>query len=174
MNLSAWAIRNPVPPIALFLVLSIVGLFSFLELPVTRFPNVDVPVVSVTVVQPGAAPRELVSGVTQPLEDALAEINGVHRITSSISMSSSVTTIEFEMEVLPDRAVSDVTGAVTQLRGTLPQDIVEPVVSRVDFTDLPILTYAIADPAQSTTLSCAGCNRNSRSVMSAGRAARTG
>ena len=76
MNLSTWSIRHPVPPIAVFLVLIVLGLVSFLRLPVTAMPNVDLPIVSVTVAQPGAAPTELISQVVRPIEDAIAMSRG--------------------------------------------------------------------------------------------------
>lgn len=149
MNLSTWAIRNPVPPIAMFLVLTLLGIVSFLQLPVTRFPNVDVPVINVTVVQPGAAPSDLVSSVTETIEDGLAEVTGVHSISSTVTDSRSVTTVQFDMEVAANVALADVNAAIGQLRGRLPEGITDPVVSRVDFTDLPILTFAVADPTRS-------------------------
>ena len=70
-NFSAWAIRNPVPPTLLFVVLLFLGWTSFLNLPVTRFPNIDVPLVSVRITQSGAAPSELETQVTQRIEAAI-------------------------------------------------------------------------------------------------------
>ena len=72
MNLSELSIRHPVPPIAGFLVLCVIGLVAFQQLPITRFPNIDLPIITVTVAQPGAAPEELVSQVTRPIEDAVS------------------------------------------------------------------------------------------------------
>lgn len=149
MNVSSWAIRNPVAPIALFLVLTIIGIMSFVQLPVTRFPNVDIPVVSVSIAQVGASPSELVSSVTKPLEEALASINGVRNISSTVSDSLSNTTLQFEMETPLDQAVNDVTARVSQIRTSLPQDIEQPVVSKVDYTALPIITFAVQDSTKS-------------------------
>ena len=98
-NFSAWAIRNPVPPILMFIVLMALGLMSFSKLPVTRFPNIDVPIVSVTVTDPGAAPSELETQVTKRVEDAVANISGVKNVTSTITEGSSQTIIEFRLEV---------------------------------------------------------------------------
>ncbi len=79
-NISAWAIRKPVPSLVLFMVLMALGYFSFKQLPITRFPNVDVPIIKVEVTQPGAAPSELEVQVTKRIEDAVAGVNGVkHR-----------------------------------------------------------------------------------------------
>ena len=75
LNISAWSIRQPVPAIVLFAVLTLLGVISFMTLPVTRFPNIDVPLVSITVTQSGAAPAELESQVTKEVEDAVANIH---------------------------------------------------------------------------------------------------
>ena len=80
-NFSAWAIRNPVPPILLFLVLVLIGIQSFRSLPITQFPNIDVPVIAVSVSQSGSAPAELESQVTKVIEDAIASITGVKNIS---------------------------------------------------------------------------------------------
>ena len=95
LNLSAWAIRRPIPPLVLFLVLTALGLFSFRMLPITRMPNVDVPIVSVTITEAGAAPAELQTQVTKWVEDSVAGVRGVKHITSTITEGTSVTTVEF-------------------------------------------------------------------------------
>ncbi|MFV0410246.1 MAG: efflux RND transporter permease subunit [Paracoccus sp. (in: a-proteobacteria)] len=149
MNLSSWSIRHPVPPIALFMVLLIIGLFSFRNLPVTEFPNIDLPLVTVTVAQPGAAPTELVTQIAQPLEDAIAAVTGVRHTTVTAEDSSLTVLVEFELETDSDRAVNDVKDAVSGVRGDLPDGITEPVVRRLDVTGMPILTYAVRDQGRS-------------------------
>ena len=76
LNVSAWAIRKPIPSLVLFLVLMVLGLVSFRSLPITRFPNIDIPIVSVTVTQSGAAPSELQTQVTKWVEDSIAGVRG--------------------------------------------------------------------------------------------------
>jgi hydrophobe/amphiphile efflux-1 (HAE1) family protein len=146
-NFSAWAIRNPVPPIVLFVVLCFLGLVSFSKLPVTRFPSVDVPVISITVTQAGAAPAELESQVTKIIEDAVAGITGVKHILSTLTDGSSVTAIEFRLEINQDRALNDVKDAVAKVRANLPRTIDEPIIERIDVEGQSIQTYAIAAPA---------------------------
>ncbi|HYF56157.1 MAG TPA: efflux RND transporter permease subunit, partial [Salinarimonas sp.] len=85
MNVSAWAIRKPIPSIVLFIVLMILGVFSFRQLPITRFPNIDIPIISVTVTQVGAAPSELQNQVTKRVEDAIAGLTDVKHIISTIA-----------------------------------------------------------------------------------------
>ncbi len=72
MNFSAWSIRNPVAPLLAFFLLLVLGWQSFVTLPITRFPNIDVPLVAISVVQPGAAPSEMESQITKEIEDAVA------------------------------------------------------------------------------------------------------
>ena len=149
MNFSALSIRHPVPPIAIFLVLLLVGLYSFNKLAVTAMPNIDLPLVQVTVSQPGAAPSELVRQVIQPIEDSLASITGVRHITSAATDSAAPLYVEFELETNTDRAVNDVKDAVANVRADLPESIVEPLVKRIDVSGMAILTYAVSNPGQS-------------------------
>jgi len=147
MNISAWSIRNPVPSLVLFLVLMVLGVLSFQTLPVTRFPNIDVPVIQARIYQTGAAPSELETQVTKRVEDAIAGVNGVKHITSAITEGSSVTTVEFRLEIDPDRALNDVKDAVQRIRTDLPRTIEEPVVTRVEIEGLPVVSYAARAPA---------------------------
>ncbi len=146
LNVSAWSIRQPVPSIIACLILMVVGWSSFKALPITRFPNIDVPIVQTRVYQPGAAPVELETQVTKKIEDAVAGVNGVKHITSVVTEGSSITTIEFRLEINSDRAVNDVKDAVAKVRADLPKGIDEPVVARLDIEGLPIVTYAARAP----------------------------
>ncbi|OYY81752.1 MAG: ABC transporter permease, partial [Rhizobiales bacterium 35-66-30] len=146
LNISAWAIRKPIPSLVLFVVLTALGIVHFRSLPVTQMPNIDVPIVMVSISQPGAAPSELETQITKKVENAVAGVSGVKHITSSLSEGSSVTTIEFHLETAVDRAVNDTRDAVTKIRTELPQAIEEPLIQRVDIEGLPIVTYAVASP----------------------------
>ena len=122
------------------------GYVSFTKLPITRMPNVDVPVISVTITQFGAAPAELESRVTKAVEDAVSGVAGSHHINSVITDGISSTTITFRLETDTDRALNDVKDAVTSIRANLPRGIDEPMIQRVDIAGLPILTYAAIAP----------------------------
>jgi multidrug efflux pump subunit AcrB len=148
LPISAWAIRNPIPPIVLFLVLTALGIVSFRGLPITLFPNVDIPIVTVQVTQPGAAPTELEKQVTKRVEDGVAGIAGVKHIISRITDGQSLTTIEFRIETRIDRAVNDVKDAIAKIRADLPRSIDEPIVQRLDVAGLPILTFAADSPGR--------------------------
>lgn len=142
-NISAWSIKKPVPTIVLFLILTIIGWYSFVTLGIDTNPNIDVPTVSVTVSQPGAGPAELETQVTKRIEDAVAGLGNIDELRSTVSDGVSTTTIAFDLGVNSDRATNDVRNAVAQIRQNLPQDINEPIVRRVEFSGGPILTYVV-------------------------------
>ncbi len=146
-NFSAWSIRNPIAPILLFVVLVVLGLMSFSSLPITRFPNIDVPLVSVTVTDPGVAPSELETQVTKRIEDAVSNISGVKNVMSTITEGNSQTTVEFRLEVDTQTAVTDVKDAVERIQADLPATADDPVVNRIDVEGQAILTYAVSAPA---------------------------
>ena len=146
-NISAASIRQPVPSIVLFVVLCFLGWMSYLNLPITRFPNIDVPLVQVRIVQAGAAPAELESQITKRVEDAVANITGVKNVISNLTDGMSSTVVEFRLEVNTDRALNDVKDAIAKIRADLPRNIDEPIIERLDIENQAILTVAVAAPA---------------------------
>jgi multidrug efflux pump subunit AcrB len=146
MNFSAWSIRNPIAPILAFFLLMVVGIQSFNALPITRFPNIDVPLVAVTVTQSGASPAELESQVTKEVEDAVASITGVDEINSTVTDGQSQTAIMFRMEVPTEQAVQDVKDAIDQIRGDLPASVDEPIVTKIDVEGQAIQSFAVSSP----------------------------
>jgi len=148
INFSAWSIRKPVPAVLLFVVLCVLGIMSFMKLPVTRFPNIDVPLVAVTVTQSGAAPAELETQISKRVEDAVANIAGVKRVISTLTDGSSQTVIEFRLEVNTDRALNDVKDAISKIRADLPRTVDEPVIQKIDVEGQSILTYATFSPGK--------------------------
>ena len=145
-NISGAAIRRPIPPLVLFAVLTLLGIVAFRMLPITRAPNIDIPVVSVTVTQNGAAPAELESQVTKKVEDAVANVSGVKHLTSTVTDGTSQTIIELRLEVSSDRALNDVRDAIAKIRSDLPRTIDEPIIERIDVVGQSIQTYAVTAP----------------------------
>ena len=143
---STWAIKNPIPPLVLFLVLTVAGIVGYLKLPVNNMPNVVVPFVSIVIAEPGASAAELESQITRKVEGAISGVQGVKHITSNISEGKSETIVEFYLETNFDRAVNDARDAVANIRDQLPRTILEPVITRIDIENDPILTYAIEAP----------------------------
>jgi HAE1 family hydrophobic/amphiphilic exporter-1 len=146
MNFSAWSIRNPVAPLLAFFLLMFMGIQAFNKLPITRFPNIDVPVISVAVSQSGAAPSELESQVTKIIEDAVAGIAGIDYIQSNITDGLSSTAVIFNIDVKTNQALQDVKDAVDRIRSTLPASIDDPKVSKIDVEGQAIQTYAVSSP----------------------------
>lgn len=149
LGISSWAIRNPVPVVVLFIALTIAGMIAYGNLPVKLFPNVQFPAVSVLVTQSGAAPSEIETQITRPVEDALAGIPNVKNIYSTVSQGVSSTTVEFELGEDLQKATDDVRSRIDQTRAILPREIDEPTVQRVELDSQPILTYAVAAPEMS-------------------------
>jgi len=145
MNISAWAIRRPLPALMVFFVLCVAGLWGFYQLPVARFPDIAFPMTTVTVTQPGASPSQLETEVTRKIEDSVATVNNVKRVMSTVSEGVSTTSIEFELEADLATALDDTRDAVTRVRTDLPQDIQEPVISKVDIGG-SLMTYALVAP----------------------------
>src|SRR3974390_3529072 len=148
LNVSSWSIRNPLPSVVFSIILLVLGWVSFTRRALTRLPSADIPVISVTVSQFGAAPAELEAPVTKTIEDGVSGVEGVRHISSSITDGLSVTTIQFALETNTDRALNDVKDAVTRVRSNLPQNVNEPLIQRVDVVGTPILTYAAISPGK--------------------------
>ena len=106
-NISAWAIRNPVPPIVLFIALTLAGIVSFMRMDVNNDPDIDFPVVIVVISQPGAAPTELENQVTNRVESAVRSLQGIDEITSTVTEGQSTTVVQLAIGTPIDRAVND-------------------------------------------------------------------
>jgi multidrug efflux pump subunit AcrB len=145
--MSAWAIRNPILPIVMFVVLMFVGIVSFVRLPINLNPDVTFPMVNVVVTQQGAAPTEIETQVTQRIEAAVAGVGNVRSISSRASEGQSFTNIEFQIGTPIDRAVTDVRDAISKIRGELPDNIDEPLVQRLDAEGGPFIYYAVSTPS---------------------------
>jgi multidrug efflux pump subunit AcrB len=148
-NISSWCIRNPVPPIVLFVGLMLAGLITFAGMQVNNNPDIDFPAANVTVSQPGAAPNEIETQITQRIESAIRGVNGVDEINSSVGEGYSSTFVQFQIGTPTDRGVNDVRNAIAQVRGSLPEGILEPQVTRIDISGDPILYVG----AQTTDMS---------------------
>src|SRR3954454_13912165 len=150
LNVSAWSIRKPIPAIVGFCVLMLLGLVSFRTMSITKFPNIDIPIVQVLITQSVAAPSELEAQVTKKVEDAVASLSGVWHIASKIGDGSSQTIMQFYVASTDiDRALNDVKDKISKIRAQLPRTIDEPIVNRINIEGLPIVTYAASAPGLS-------------------------
>lgn len=146
-NISAWSIKNPVPPLVAFTLLMLAGVLSFRAMDINDQPDVEFPAAQVVVAQPGAAPEELETQVTQRVEAAIRNISGVDEVNSFVSEGSSRTMVQFAIGTPVDRAVNDVRDAVSNIRSDLPQGILQPQVNRLDIAGGPIAYFAVESTA---------------------------
>lgn len=149
LNISAGAIKNPIPPIVLFLALMFAGLTAYSRLPINQIPNIEFPVFTVTVTQAGAAPTEMETQITQKVEAALTDVEGVKRITSRVSPSVSSTTVELQSDADLSRAVESARDRIDRIRTDLPADVEEPIIERQDTAAEPIGYFAAEWPGKS-------------------------
>src|ERR1700693_2266589 len=142
-NISAWAIRHPVTPVVLFVVLFFLGVVAFIRLPINLDPDVTFPVVNVSISQPGAAPSEMETQIAQKVEGSISSIGNVRNITTYIVEGQTTSFVQFEIATPVDRAVTDVRDAVAKGRNDLPQGILEPLVTRVNIDGGAFAYYAV-------------------------------
>jgi multidrug efflux pump subunit AcrB len=146
MNFSTWSIRNPIPAVLLFILLTLVGLMGFQRMKIQQFPDIDLPTVSVTAALPGASPAQLETEVARKIENSVATLSGVKHIYSTVSDGLAVVTVEFRLEKPTQEAVDDVRDAVSRVRSDLPADLRDPQISRLNLSGSPVLTYTVASP----------------------------
>ena len=142
-NISAWSIRNPVVPIVLFVALTLAGIMSFRNMDVQNDPDIEFPVVVVSISQPGAAPSEITTQITQKVESAIRSVQGVRNIDASSSEGNTTVSAEFEIGDDINAAVSEVKNAVDQIRSDLPDGILEPQIFKVATSSDPIAYFAV-------------------------------
>ncbi|MCB1954577.1 MAG: efflux RND transporter permease subunit [Rhodocyclaceae bacterium] len=141
MNLSALAIRNPVVVIMLFALIALAGLFAYRTTIVQDFPDIELPIVTVTAHLDGAAPAQLETEVARKLEDSIATLSGVKHIHTSVRDEEVTIAVEFAIEVLASDALTDVRDAVSRVRSDLPGDLREPTVVKATVSGRVITTY---------------------------------
>ena len=144
MNVSAWSIRNPIPAILLFLMLTLAGIVSFRAMEIQQFPDVELPTVLVTAALPGAAPSQMETEVARKIENTLAGLRGLKHLYTHVQDGTAIVTAEFRLEKPPQEAVDDVRAAVGRIRADLPGDLKDPVIEKLDLAGSPILTYTVA------------------------------
>ncbi len=147
-NVSAASIRNPVPSILLFVLLTLVGILGFRAMKIQQFPDIDLPMIIVTAALPGAAPAQLETEVARKLENSIASIQGLKHIYTTVQDGMVTTTAEFRLEKTPQEALDEVRDAVARVRSDLPGDLRDPVITKMDFASQPVLVYT----AQSSRL----------------------
>jgi HAE1 family hydrophobic/amphiphilic exporter-1 len=143
MFLSNLSIRQPVFATMMMVALAVLGVASYHQLKVDQFPNVDIPVVTVTTVYPGASPETIEREVTKKMEETINTVQGVRHIESTSQEGISTIVVLFHLEVSADVASQDVRAKIAALRGELPREIEDPIVQRIDFSQMPVVSLAV-------------------------------
>jgi len=144
MVLSDLSIKRPVLATVMSLVVVLIGLISYDRLTVREYPNIDEPVVNVETTYRGATAEIIESQITQPLEESLAGIEGIEVMTSISRTEKSQITVKFKLSRDPDESANDVRDRVARVRGKLPGDIDDPVISKVEADAQPIIYLAFS------------------------------
>jgi len=141
MNFSALSIRNPIPAIMLFALLSLAGLMAFKANKVQDFPDIELPIVTVTATLDGAAPAQLETEVARKMEDSIATLQGVKNIYTRVLDGVATVTVEFILEKDLSDAVNDVRDAVSRVRADLPAEMRDPSVTKTTTAGRVVLTF---------------------------------
>ena len=144
LNVSAYSIRNPLVPILLFVLLTLGGIYGFMQMKVQQFPDIDLPAVVVTVTLPGAAPSQLENDIAKKVENKLTSIEGVKHIRTTLQTGVATIATEFVLEKDIQEAVDDVRSAVGEVRGDLPAAANDPIITKVSTSGFPVVTYSVA------------------------------
>jgi multidrug efflux pump subunit AcrB len=144
LNVSSWSIRNPTPSILLFIMLTLAGVIGFKAMKIQNFPDIDLPMITVTASLPGASPAQMETEVARKIENSLATVQGLKHIYTTLQDGTAILTAEFRLEKPTQEAVDEVRDAVSRVRSDLPADLRDPVIQKVNLAGTPILTYTVA------------------------------
>jgi HAE1 family hydrophobic/amphiphilic exporter-1 len=137
------SIKQPVFITMVILMLVVLGSVSYNRVGVDLMPDVTLPIIAVTTVDPGVGPEEIESQITKPIEDAVSSINGIDKVSSTSSEGVSIITAQFVLEKNAQQAEAEVRDKVSGIRNKLPSEIQEPVYNKFDPSDAPVVTYNI-------------------------------
>ncbi|MCJ0765823.1 efflux RND transporter permease subunit [Variovorax terrae] len=146
MNVSSWSIRNPIPAVMLFVLLTFGGLLSFKAMKVQNFPDIELPMVNVAVSLPGASPTQLENDVARKLENSIATVQGLKHMYTKVQDGGVLISVEFRLEKPLQEAVDDVRSAVARVRAELPGNVRDPIVTKMDLASQPMLAFTIRSP----------------------------
>src|SRR5688572_23422133 len=144
MFISDFAIRRPIITVVAMLALVIFGLFALAQLDTDEFPEIEPPIVSINIPYPGASPDQVEREILEPIEEAVAGLSGVDKITSSALDSFATILVEFVFEKDVREASQEIRDQINAIRNDLPVEMEEPILVRFDPADLPIVSLALA------------------------------
>ena len=143
MSIYNTAVNKPISTLMVFLAILVLGVFSYVQLPVDQYPKMDPPYITVMATYPGANASDIEENVTKILEDQLNSVDDLKELTSTSYDNLAVISLEFEWEANLDEASNDVRDAVDKAMSNLPDDIDRPTIMRFNTSMMPILIYAV-------------------------------
>src|SRR5688572_29416694 len=147
MFISDLAIKRPVITVVTMLALVVFGIVALLQLDTDEFPEIDAPVVVVSVPYPGASPDAVEREVVEPIEEVISGISGVDQVTSNSLDSFATIIVQFVFEKDLQQATQEIRDELSGIRNELPPEMEEPVITRFDPADLPIVSLTLSSPA---------------------------
>ncbi len=144
MKVTELAIKKPVAMTTIIMFFVVLGIFSYTKLGADLFPKANIPVVTVTTIYPGASAEEMESQVTDPIEEQVASISGLDKLSSFVNEGVSVTALEFTMSTDTDVAANDTQKAIDAVMYKLPTDVDKPIIQKVDLNADPVMTLAVS------------------------------
>ena len=174
MKLTRIAVDNPVFATMMMVALLVMGLFSYRQLGIDQFPNVDFPIVVVTTSYPGASPETVETEISRKIEESVNAIAGLKTLTSRSLEGQSIVIAEFQLSVPSATAMQDVREKVQQVRATFKPEVKEPLIQRFNPDDQPIVSIAVRSDIRSvrdlTTLADQVIVKKLQTVRDVGRA----
>ncbi|HUU13219.1 MAG TPA: efflux RND transporter permease subunit [Terriglobia bacterium] len=146
MFLSNLSIRQPVFATMMVVTLVVVGIVSYFELKIDLFPNIDIPVISITTTYPGVAPETVETEVTKRIEEAVNPIGGIRHISSVTTEGISTVMVEFQLEKNINPALQEAQSKINGIRSQFPREVEEPVIQQFRIEELPILSIVVLSP----------------------------
>src|SRR5438105_81779 len=147
MLLTRLAVKQPIAILMAVAAVLLLGIFGYLHMPTELNPQVDVPVINVMTIFPGATPRQVEERVTRPLEEAVSPITGVVGVDSTSFEHLSNVAVRFRDGMDPDVAAAEVKAKIESSRGDLPPEAASPVVSKVDLNAQPVMVLGVTGTA---------------------------
>ncbi len=147
MNVSAWSIRNPVPAVLLFALLTLLGLGSFRALGIQNFPDIEVPVITVLATMEGAAPTQMETEIVRKMEDSIASLGEVEHVRTIVTDGAATIAVEFSIDKDAEVALNEVRNAIDTVRNDLPQEMNNPIISKKTTSGRGLITFTVASTA---------------------------
>src|SRR5512143_2189660 len=146
MIISDFAIRRPIVTVVTMLFMVVAGFYALSQLQTDEFPDIQNPIIAVSIPYPGASPETVEREVVDRAEEAISGLNGIDQITSTATDGVAQIIVQFKFSKPVDEASSDIRDAISSIRGDLPEEVKEPILRRFDPSDFPIVTLTLSSP----------------------------